>query len=101
MFRFFMASVITVTAIIPQQYQYNRTVKLHTMTQDEITRQCGDPGSTKDGVRLYVMACADINGKDVYMPNPCLAPEVKDINSYAHLLCHEIAHTEGWVHKEQ
>lgn len=100
MFKLLMASIITITAAIPSQYQHNRTVILHTMTQDEINKQCGDPGSTKEGQRLYVIACGDIGGKDVYMPNPCLAPEVSDINSYAHLLCHEIAHTEGWAHSE-
>lgn len=95
------AGLITIHLQIPPQFQNNRTVVLHTMTPEEVTKKCGDPGKAANGEKLYVVACGDINGKHVYMPNPCKYPEVKDENSYAHLLCHEIAHTEGWAHKEK
>lgn len=32
----------------------------------------------------------------VTMPNPCTFPEAADIMSYAHLLCHEFGHANGW-----
>lgn len=79
---------------IPVQFQYNRTVTIVEMTQKQINKQCGIP----DNPKQIILACGDINGNTIYMPNPCLAKEVNDIHSYAHLACHEIAHTEGWVH---
>lgn len=32
----------------------------------------------------------------VVMPNPCTYPEASDEFSYAHLLCHELGHANGW-----
>lgn len=69
------------------------------MTQAEINKQCG-VFKDKAGNDLNTIACADIGGHKIYMPNPCTYPEVKDENSYAHLVCHEVAHTEGWKHTE-
>lgn len=93
---FLMAMVVMAHASIndpiPEQYQKNTTVKLVTMTQEEINKTCGvSPG-------FDTIACADIGGKHIFAPNACLYPEAKDVNSYAHMICHETAHTEGWDH---
>lgn len=85
---------LSVNYSIPMQYQYNRTVTVVEMTQEQINSKCGIPADP----RQKIIACADTNGHTVYMPNPCLAKEAVDVHSYAHLLCHEVAHTEGWVH---
>jgi hypothetical protein len=46
-----------------------------------------------------ILAC-EFNGKGdvpvILMPNPCRYPEAKDDNSYAHLMCHEFGHANGW-----
>jgi hypothetical protein len=44
------------------------------------------------------MACVDKTWRDIYAPNPCTDKAVDDKNSYAHLICHEMAHTNGWRH---
>lgn len=85
---------LSVNYAIPKQFQHNRTVTLVEMTQKQINKTCGVPAN-KDWVTI---ACGDVNGKVIYLPNPCLAKEINNVHSYAHLLCHEIAHTEGWVH---
>lgn len=91
---FALASLaLSINFDIPPVYQGNTVVTVHTMSHRDINKQCGDDiGGT------ITLACGDINGHDVYVPNPCTYPEVADKNSYAHLLCHEIAHTEGWRH---
>jgi hypothetical protein len=46
-----------------------------------------------------ILAC-EFTGKNntpiIIMPNPCRYPEAKDENSYAHLMCHEFGHANGW-----
>ena len=38
------------------------------------------------------LACATVGGAQVWMPHPCLYPR----DGYAVLLCHELAHNNGW-----
>lgn len=85
---------LSINYAIPKQYQYNRVVTVIELTQKQINKRCGIPVDKGQ----MIIACGDVNGHIVYVPNPCLAKEVNDVNTFAHLLCHEIAHTEGWVH---
>ena len=48
---------------------------------------------------MTVLACE--KNKKLILPNPCLYPEEKDVDSYAHLLCHEKAHVNGWHHPNE
>jgi hypothetical protein len=77
---------------IPVEYQKATKITLHTEdTQEGIDRECGKspPGYYKIGCRI---------GRNIYLINPCLHPDASDYSSYAHDLCHEIAHSEGWHH---
>lgn len=84
--------VRTDTYNVPLKYQRNRSVKLVEMTQTEIDKKCG----VYTG--LHTIACGDINGHTIHVPNSCNYPEAANHASYAYLICHEIAHTEGWNH---
>lgn len=39
-----------------------------------------------------IIACSEVNGSRMIIPNPCAHKE----ESYARLLCHELGHTNGW-----
>ena len=41
----------------------------------------------------YAAACADINASRIWIENPCY---VADQHWYPALLCHELAHNNGW-----
>lgn len=88
------AVLLSIFLEVPTEFQAETVVTLHTMTHKQINKQCGPDGKT-----WIIRACGDVNGPNIYMPNPCTYPEAKDHKSYAYLLCHEIAHTEGWTHK--
>jgi hypothetical protein len=55
-------------------------------------------GVAEKGWRLMACEGSGPNGVPVLiMPNPCIYPEAwKDPYSYAHLLCHEFGHANGW-----
>lgn len=89
------ATLATNQFVIPVEFQKNNAVWIQTMTQDQINHKCG-----KASKGFTTLACGDIKKPYIYMPNPCTYPEAKDTKSYAHLLCHEIAHTEGWEHPQ-
>lgn len=37
----------------------------------------------------------------IFTANPCLYPEAAlDKTSYAHLMCHELGHANGWKHED-
>lgn len=92
-----MARIATDGFAIPHQYQKNTTVILHEMTQKDLNKFCNEGQGPLPPGWLY-MGCQE--GNNVYITNPCLQPDVKDTSSYENTLCHEIAHTEGWVHPE-
>lgn len=81
----------SITYPIPLEYQHGNTIKMHIVEPYQIKNYCGDAGP-----KWTILACA--RGDTINMPNPCEYPEAKNIDSYAHLLCHELAHTNGWVH---
>lgn len=79
----------------PLKYQGNPPASVMIIVDDTNTKEtCGvaQPGwrllacefDTKEGVPV------------IMMPNPCNYPEAVDENSYAHLLCHEFGHANGW-----
>ena len=83
----------------PSQYRSPvRAVIITTSTQAEVDAACGraGPGERK-------AACARIGAGTqpyVVMPNPCrFAEHFPDEELYAAMLCHELAHTQGWKHK--
>ena len=87
-------SVASINYAIPLEYRHGAVAVVHFVdTQEEIDAVCGKapPGKTKLG-------CETEKG-EIVVPNPCNYPEASDDNSYAHLLCHEKAHVNGWLHK--
>jgi hypothetical protein len=86
------ALLITNELPIPEQYRGDNSVVVHFTTQEEITSKCGPVPAG-----LYVLGCK-FNPNVLYMPNPCKDKDVENPASYAHLLCHELAHVNGWVH---
>lgn len=96
----FLASVtvpdpnVTVNLNIPPQYMGDTIVIISTEDQKAINKDCG-----KAEKNYVTLACADVT--IIYMPNPCFYPEEKNHDSYAHLLCHELAHINGWHHKNE
>lgn len=42
--------------------------------------------------KWQILACAEVNGDRILMPDPCFHTE----ESYARLLCHELGHIKGW-----
>lgn len=78
----------------PVKFQGNAPPTVIQTVDDTNTKKtCG---VAKTGWRF--MACEyDKQGVPVIlMPNPCSYPEAIDENSYAHLLCHEFGHANGW-----
>jgi hypothetical protein len=88
---FIIHGIASNTFQIPKQYQGNRTLVVHFTTQEDIEAHCG-----KMQYPFHTMGCELKN--EVYVPNPCTDPGANDPNTYTHLLCHEIAHTNGWTH---
>lgn len=79
----------------PVQYQGNaKPLVVITVTDPNTKEACGvaQKGyvilgcqrATKEGISL------------LWMPNPCIFPEAQWQGSYAHLMCHEMGHAQGW-----
>ncbi len=45
---------------------------------------------------IIVLACTNPANRVMLLPNPCLYAEV---DPYARLMCHEMAHLNGWKHE--
>ena len=74
----------------PEVFQRDATMTLELANQDEINDTCHALfGAPPAGMRTQ--ACT--TGQRVVMPNPCTFP---DSDAYAHLLCHELGHLNGW-----
>jgi hypothetical protein len=74
----------------PSAFQHDATVTVEFAGQQKIDDTCHPLfGAPPKGMRT--MACD--TGKKVLMPNPCTYPES---DRYAHLLCHELGHVNGW-----
>ena|SRR6185369_1569356 len=91
----FAAGPASVSFEIPEQYQGGSDMIVHVVDGADVSDYCG-----RAPKGYIILACANPqNVHELAMPNPCLYPEVKDENSYAHLFCHEKAHSNGWVHR--
>jgi hypothetical protein len=74
----------------PAVFQKDATVTLQLSSQARIDASCQAMfGKPPSGFRTN--ACA--SGHRLVMPNPCSYP---DSDAYAHLLCHELGHANGW-----
>lgn len=73
-------------------WQHDNTVEVAFVQNPNAAENCG---VAPEG---YVnMACVnDIGGKKMILPNPCM---YKDVDAYARVACHELAHTNYWRHE--
>lgn len=89
-----LGSSFSIDYPIPEKFQHGAVFRLHMVdTQKEINDACGE--ATKGQRKL---GC-ETGGGELVTGNPCYYPEVNDRSSYAHLMCHEKAHINGWLHK--
>lgn len=79
-------SSYTNSGMPPTRYQGNTSVTIEFASPDEVNRRCAG-GVPVCGFRFY--ACR--RGDKLIMPNPCPSGQ-----AYSSLLCHEIAHMNGW-----
>lgn len=68
----------------PMRFRKDRSFRLEIMEPAELSKACGDPA---------FIACEGetIRGVRVIVPNPCGWS-----GEYAHILCHELGHVNGW-----
>jgi hypothetical protein len=64
--------------------QERQTAFVNFLPHAELEAQCGRGN----------IGCATVGGSVVWMPHPCDYPR----EGYAALLCHELAHNNGWEH---
>lgn len=74
----------------PDRFQDDRTVTVQFTDQRGINEAC-HPRFGPPPAGMKTNACA--TGRRVIAPNPCDYPESE---TFAHLLCHELAHMNGW-----
>lgn len=67
------------------KFKIGRAMSVVIVTEKETSRFCSQDA----------LACANRLNNTIYVPNPCRYPS--DI--YAVLLCHEMAHLNGWDHE--
>jgi hypothetical protein len=79
----------------PEEYKGPATAYTIWVDHKMVPLFCGpaDPGFVKMGCML--------ENRRLLLSNPCdekVWPEVKNKRSYAHYVCHEKAHVNGWTH---
>lgn len=87
---------------VPEEYKGNTTIRVQFEDPMNVEWYCLDGHYTPDG---FIFACwipknnyPSIKENTIVMPNPCVYPEARQIESYAYLMCHEMAHNNGWKH---
>jgi hypothetical protein len=70
------------TAAPPERYRRNASFRITIMDEAAIGGACGDSG---------FIACEISGQRRVIISNPCLFD-----GEYAHRLCHELGHVNGW-----
>ena len=71
-------------------FRHDATVTVEFAGQERINSRCQDLyGKPPSGIRTEACTTA----AHLIMPNPCNFP---DTDAYAHLLCHELGHVNGW-----
>lgn len=74
----------------PERFQSDRTLVIEMRDQAGISGQCQALfGKPPQGMKTN--AC--YTGDKLIMPNPCSFPPT---DTYAHMLCHELGHANGW-----
>lgn len=68
----------------PERFQYDSSARI--VFTGDLNRYCGEPAPDH-----HFAGCERAN--TIYMPNPC--PEA-ETDHYAKILCHEMAHVNGW-----
>lgn len=86
--------IVTNEFHIPQKYRGDTTALVYFTDQKTIDKNCGKQADP----RLYTVACAYQKRMTMYLPNPCKDKDADKPESYAHVLCHEIGHLNGWHH---
>jgi hypothetical protein len=89
------STLITADLCVPPQYTQDVTALIHFTDQKGIAEHCGVPN---DPSLVFVGCTNEINGREMWIGNPCRYKEANNPNSYAHTMCHEIAHMNGWTH---
>jgi hypothetical protein len=92
-FALIISLVASINLPIPNAYVGNpdHPVPVIFVEPTEINTYCGRAAGT-----LVRIACE--KGGTLILPNPCDYPEARNVDSYAHLVCHEKAHVNGWIH---
>ena len=81
----------------PEGFRQDNVGVIMTTSPDIINEACRGDRVLPEGT--IILACT--KGRNMLMPNPCL---YQDMDPYARLLCHEMAHlprldnSEGWKH---
>lgn len=75
----------------PEDMRGNNSTVIHFVSPDDVGAYCRD--------RL-AGACFHHKRNAIVMPNPCEYVEDWSVYSYAGVLCHELAHANGWVHDD-
>jgi hypothetical protein len=79
----------------PEQYKGPATSYTIWVNHEDVPKWCGEAPKG-----LIKMGCM-MDDKRLLLSNPCderVWPEVKNKRSYAHYVCHEKAHVNGWSH---
>lgn len=90
----------TVDAVIPEEFKGDTEVKVKFVHPWDVEREC----TGQDIPDYIIYACylpkkSFLGDDKIISPNPCAYPEARIIGTYAHLMCHEKAHKNGWRHK--
>lgn len=78
----------------PYYYQGNAQPTIVLTVDDPNTKEAC--GVAAPGWRLLACEFDKDKAHFIIMPNPCRFPEAQSEGSYAHLMCHEMGHANGW-----
>lgn len=78
----------------PVNYQNNAQPTVVITVDDTNTKE--NCGVAPKGWRILACEFSEKKVPIIIAPNPCTFPEAADENSYAHLMCHEFGHVNGW-----
>ena len=88
-------TLVTNNFRVPDQYRGNTTAKVVFTDKAGIEKHCAKSPNPD----LVTVACVNhIGGHVIFISNPCADKDADDPTRYAHVLCHELAHTNGWEH---
>jgi hypothetical protein len=81
----------------PAKFQFDSTVPVEFVAAHRVGFRCAERGAKFFGIPgVNTRACANENL--ITMPNPC---HLMGGGWYADLLCHELAHANGWPHNHE